>query len=79
MSSEPIVAASAHRHGVDETDTRHAYRNALYFTVGTNDMDMAIGPAGSGALLEVGFIRSTDGTVVIVHSMPARKKFLKGR
>lgn len=76
---EPIVANSAHKHGVDEADTLHAYRNAMDFRIGTDDLDMAVGPARNGILLEVGFIRAVTGDVVIVHSMPARKKFLPRR
>lgn len=72
---EPRVAPTALRHGVDVDDILHAYRNALYFTVGTNDMRIAIGPATDGALLEIGFVRA-DGETVILHAMPVRKKFL---
>lgn len=73
---EPRVAPTAYRHQVDEEDTLHAYRNALHYAIGTDDMDIAVGPAQDGTLLEVGFIRADNGEIVILHSMPARKKFL---
>jgi hypothetical protein len=74
---EPTIARTGYRHGIDIEDTLHAYRNAMYVVVGADDMDMAIGPASDGRLLEIGFIRSGEGEVVILHSMPARKKFLR--
>lgn len=77
MQVGPIIAPSAYRHGIDDADTLHAYRNAIRYTVGADDLDMAIGPDTSGALLEVGYIIADDSTVVIVHSMPARPKFLR--
>lgn len=49
----------------------------MYLTVSADDMDMAIGPARVGTMLEVGIIRVGEGEVVIVHAMPARKKFLR--
>lgn len=36
---EPRVAATAYRHGIDPADTLHAYRNAILFVIGTNDMN----------------------------------------
>lgn len=72
---EPRIAATSLRHSVDVADILHAYRNATYFTVGTDDMRIAIGPATDGALLEIGFVRAA-GETVILHAMPARKKFL---
>lgn len=77
MRDDPIVAPSAYRHGIDAKDTLHAYRTAMYFVVGADDMDMAVGSARDGALLDVGFIRSSEGEIIILHSMPARKKFLR--
>lgn len=77
MLGEPVVAPTAYRHGISIEDTLHPYRNAMYFTVGADDLDMAIGPARNGTILEVGFIRTGGGEVVILHSMPARKKFLR--
>lgn len=71
--------ATAHRRARTPSRHRkrgHAYRNALHFRVSDDDMDMAVGPARNGALLEVGFIRAVDGEVVILHAMPVREKFL---
>ncbi|QZA08994.1 hypothetical protein K3U94_06920 [Mycolicibacter heraklionensis] len=76
MVARPRIAEPAHRHGIGSEDIVHAYRNALHFRVSDDDMDMAVGPARNGALLEVGFIRAVDGEVVILHAMPVREKFL---
>lgn len=76
MVAGPRIATPAHRHGIGRDDIMHAYRNALHFRVSDDDMDIAVGPARNGALLEVGFIRAVDGEVVILHAMPVREKFL---
>lgn len=73
---EFVVVASAHRHGVEDDDMTHAVRNSIAFH-GEDDLTMAIGPARSGAMLEVGFVESAEGLMVIVHAMPARSKFLR--
>ncbi len=39
-------------------------------------MTMLVGGSASGALLEVGVVEGTDGSV-IVHAMPARERFLR--
>ena len=52
----------------------HAYRNPVRrFDLG--DLDMLIGPDGTGRLLEIG-VASAEGFEFVVHAMPARRKFL---
>lgn len=58
---DPRIADTAVKWGVDPQDTLHAYRNAITFTVGGDDMNIAVGPARSGAFPEVGFIHAIDG------------------
>ncbi len=77
MAPEPVIASSARRHGVDEEDMLHAYRNAIDAWALDEGLVMLIGPDRSGALLEIGMVRSDDGTAVIVHAMKARRKFVR--
>ena len=72
----PVLAPSAHRHGIDEDDTLHAFRNPIRAIDLDDGLTMLIGPDRSGALLEVGVVDSEDGPV-IVHSMFARPGFLR--
>ncbi len=77
MTPEPVIAPSAKRHGVDEEDILHAYRNATDAWALDEGLVMLVGSDRSGALLEIGVVRSDDGTAVIVHAMKARGKFLR--
>ncbi|MGH2659329.1 MAG: hypothetical protein ACRDHS_06595 [Actinomycetota bacterium] len=77
MTPEPVIASSARRHGVDDEDMLHAYRNAIDAWALDEGLVMLVGPDRSGALLEIGMVRSGDGTAVIVHAMKARPKFLR--
>lgn len=77
MTPEPVIASSARRHGVDDRDMLHAYRNAIDAWALDEGLVMLVGPDRSGALLEIGMVRSDDGTAVIVHAMKARPKFLR--
>jgi hypothetical protein len=72
---EPVIARSAHRHGITDEAILHAFRNPIRL-LDHDDLTMAIGGDDSGRLLEVGFRFALDGTPVIVHAMPARPKFL---
>lgn len=38
---------------------------------------MLVGPARTGALVEIGVVQSEEGTPVIVHAMEARPRFLR--
>jgi hypothetical protein len=79
-ADQPVVLDSARRHGIDDEDMLHAFRNPVRtFLVGT-DLTMVIGADSSGRLLEVGVVESRDEPgLVIVHAMPARSKFLVKR
>ncbi|MGH9103025.1 MAG: hypothetical protein ACRDYD_08615 [Acidimicrobiales bacterium] len=73
---KPLVAPSAHRHGVDDGTIIHAFNNSIR----TEDLDegltMIIGPDHAGNLYEIGVVDSEDGPVV-VHAMSARPKYLR--
>jgi hypothetical protein len=78
MTAEPVIARSARRHGVDDRDMLHAYRNAIDAWVLDEGLVMLVGPSRSGSsLLEIGLVRADDRTPVIVHAMEARPKFLR--
>jgi hypothetical protein len=72
------IAPSARRHGIDDLDMLHAYRNPILVNYLGDDLTMLIGPARDGTPLEVGVADSEDGPV-IVHAMRARPKFLPGK
>ncbi len=69
------ILASARRHGIDDEDILHAFRNAI-LEVTDNDIVMLIGPNRDGNLIEVALIRSENG-FLIIHAMQARKKYIK--
>lgn len=59
-----MILASARKHGVQDDDIVHSYRNPMR-VFQLDDLVMLIGPHGSGRLLEVGV------------AMPARSRFLR--
>jgi hypothetical protein len=72
---DPVILASARRHGVLDDDMLHAYRNPVrVFDV--DDLVMLIGPGQSATLLEIG-VAHGEGIDFIVHAMAARPKFLE--
>lgn len=72
---EPIIASSALRHGLPEADLLHAYAHPIR-VFQMDDLTMILGPTHSGALIEVG-VASAESCDVIVHAMPARRKFTR--
>src|SRR5579863_4208327 len=71
---DPIVLASARRHGVADEDMLHAYRNPVR-VYEFDDLTMLIGADAAGRVLEIG-MATAEGIEFIVHAMPAREKFL---
>ena len=72
---DPVILGSARRHGVSDDDMLHAYRNPIrVFDV--DELTMLIGADRSGRLLEVG-VATGEGVEFVVHSMPARDKFVR--
>jgi hypothetical protein len=78
-TEEPIILASAFRHGVSEDDMLRAVRFAIHHLRQDDDMVMFIGPSTSGdQLVEVGVVIWWGGELAIVHAMrPARDKYLR--
>ncbi len=72
---DPVIVASARRHGVADNAMLHAYRNPIR-VFELDDLTMLIGPDESAALLEVG-VAGAEGLDFIVHAMVARTRFLE--
>lgn len=72
---DPVIVASARKHGISDEDMLHVYRNPIrVFQV--DDLVMLIGGDESGRMLEVGVV-AAEGIEFIIHAMPAREKFLR--
>ena len=78
FDGEPVVLASAGRHGVSAEDALHAYRNAIRAWILDDGLRMRVGPSLSGQLLEVGVVIDDSGAKII-HAMVTRAKFLPRR
>ncbi|RPF27273.1 hypothetical protein [Georgenia muralis] len=77
MESEPIILATAHRHGVSDAAMLHALRFPVRHFVQDDTMTMFIGPDETGILVEVGVIE-WHGVIAIAHAIrPARPKYLR--
>jgi hypothetical protein len=72
---DPVILASARKHGIADTDMLHAYRHPMR-VFELDDLIMLIGSSESADLLEIGVVIG-EGIEFIVHAMPARKKFLE--
>ena len=75
MFVDPVILESARKHGIEDDDMFHAYRNPIR-VFELDDLTMLIGPATSAQLLEIG-VAKAEGLEFIVHAMPARPKFLE--
>jgi hypothetical protein len=72
---DPVILASARKHGIRDDNMLHAYRNPTR-VYDVDDLIMLIGADRSGRLLEVG-VATAEGVDFIVHAMVARAKFLE--
>ncbi len=70
---EPLIIASARKHGMAD-DILHAFNHPLRYEDLDDGFVMIIGPTRSANLIDVGFI-DTDHGPVIVHAMTARRKY----
>jgi hypothetical protein len=69
------IGRPARKHGVSDADIWHAVRYAVRLVVMDDDLTMIIGPAGNGAMLEVGVLDMEGDDPVVIHAMPLRPKF----
>ncbi|WP_016880461.1 MULTISPECIES: hypothetical protein [unclassified Rhodococcus (in: high G+C Gram-positive bacteria)] len=59
MQSEPVIAESAYKHGIDSADMVHAFNNAITaFDLGEGFI-MLVGPALDATLLGIGYVTPT--------------------
>jgi hypothetical protein len=72
---DPVILASARKHGVADEDIVHAYHHPIRVLV-LDDLTILIGPDLSARLLEVG-VSTREGIEFVVHAMPARPKFIR--
>ena len=75
MNVDPVMLASARKHGINDQDMLHAYRHPIR-VFDLDDLTMLIGPDASARLLEIG-VADAEGVEFIVHAMAARPKFLE--
>lgn len=76
VTADPIIAGSALKHGIDEQNILHAYRNPVRIWDLGDGFTMMVGPSRTAFFIEVGYIEG-EQTHVIVHAMRARQKFLR--
>jgi hypothetical protein len=72
---DPVILASARKHGVEDNDILHAYRNPIR-VLELDDLTMIIGPDPSARLLEIG-VAHAESIDFVVHAMVARPRFLE--
>lgn len=76
MVDDPIIAPSARKHGLDDDQILHAYRNPIRVWDLGDGFTMMIGANVAAFILEIGYVHG-ESAVVIVHATPAREKFLR--
>lgn len=69
------IGKPARKHNIDDADIRHAVRNAMRRVPLEDDLVMLIGPASSGALLEIGVLDLDGSDPVVIHADALRPKF----
>ncbi len=74
---DPVIVASARKHGISDKDMLHAYRNPTR-VFQLEELVMLIGADEAGRTLEVGVVTG-EGVDFIVHAMEARPRFLRRR
>ena len=68
------IAEAARKHGVTDQDMRHALANSVRRITMDERFTLLIGPATTGALLEIGVL-SIDSDPAIIHAMALRPRF----
>lgn len=71
------IGRPARKHRVADDDIRHAVRNGMVRVAMDDDLTMVIGPAGDGALLEIGVLDIEGDDPVVIHAMALRSKFYR--
>jgi hypothetical protein len=76
VPSEPRILQSAYKHGINQSDMLHAYRNFIEVRTHAKDGLVYVGPAQNGNLLELGIV-NIEQEWIIVHAMRLRKGFVR--
>ena len=76
MPNEPRILSSAYKHGINQADILHAYRNFIEVRTHAKDGLVYVGPAENGMLLELGVVK-IEQEWAIVHAMRLRKGFVR--
>lgn len=76
MGDEPLIAPSARKHEVSDEDMLHALAHPIRVFDLDDGFTLLVGADPAGRLLEVGVVEG-DTALVVVHAMPARRKFLR--
>lgn len=71
------IGEPARKHGIEDGDILHAWRNAIRRLVMDEGFTMLIGPDTAGRMLEIGVLDADGDDPVIIHAMPVRPKFLR--
>lgn len=58
---EPLIIASARKHGIADGDILHAFNHPLRYEGLGDALGMIIGPTRTAQLIEVGFIDTDHG------------------
>ena len=69
------IGEPARKHGVDDEDILHVWRNPMRRIDSDDDFAMLIGPDTAGRMLEVGVLDVDGDDPVAIHAMPLRPKF----
>lgn len=69
------IHRSAHRHGIDDADMSHAIEHALAIGEQDDGKVLYLGPSRAGMLLEIVSVARDDGTEIVIHAMPMRRKY----
>lgn len=72
---DPVVLASARKHGISDIQMLHAYRHPIR-VFDLDGLTMLVGADDAGRMLDVG-VAIGEGVEFIVHAMSAREKFLR--
>lgn len=71
---DPVILPSARKRAIPDAEIVHAYHPILR-AVAKDDMLLITGLTQAAVAIEVGYVIA-EGTVFIIHSMPARKQYL---
>lgn len=74
-----LILSSARKRQIPDEDIRHAIDNNIDFfdEQGDLELDMYIGPARDGTMLEVGVELADTGLMVVWHVMKRRDKYVR--